>query len=220
MNEAIVVSQQNVTLVGGGELGPGDLALALTHAPVLVAADSGADAALAQGYRPGAVIGDFDSLSESARAQLPPASLHHIPEQESTDFDKALRNIQAPLVLAVGFLGARVDHQLSVLNVLGRRAGSPCVLLGADEVIFAAPSQVSLPLDAGDVVSLFPMRPVTGRSTGLTWPIDGLTLAPDGRVGTSNRAEGPVTLNFDGPGMLVILPRRTLAQVIRALARP
>ena len=109
-----------------------------------------------------------------------------------------------------------------MLNVLVRRAGgAPCVLLGAEEVILAAPaSGLALPLAAGEVVSLFPLSPVRGRSTGLRWPIDGLDMAPDGRVGTSNRAEGPVTLEVDGPGMLVILPRHCLDLVIRALHRP
>lgn len=200
-------------------MGPQDLDFALSVAPDLVAADGGAEATLAQGKLPQAVIGDFDSLSDTTRALVPADRLHHIAEQESTDFDKALRSIAAPLVLAVGFLGKRVDHQLAVFNVLVRRADRRCVLLGEDEVIFAAPPRIALPLEEGDVVSLFPMRRVTGRSTGLTWPIDGLEMQPDGRVGTSNRAEGPITLEFDAPGMLVIVPRRALPAVITALVR-
>lgn len=220
MNGKIVTTPERVTLVGGGDISAGDLDLALSHAPVLVAADSGADAALAQGHVPQAVIGDFDSLSDSARAGIPADRLHHIAEQDSTDFDKALRSIDAPLVLAVGFLGARVDHQLAAFNVLVRHAGSPCVLLGEDEVIFAAPPRVLLPTEGDDTVSLFPMAEVSGRSTGLVWPIDGLVMQPWGRVGTSNRAEGPVTLEIDGPGMLVIVPRRRLEGVLTALVSP
>ncbi len=218
MKAKIVNTHENVTLIGGGELGADDLSEALSHAPVLVAADSGADAALEQGQVPQAVIGDFDSLSDTARATLSPERMHRIPEQESTDFDKALRNISAPMVLAVGFLGARVDHQLSVLNVLARRDDVACVLLGGNEVILATPRHFAVDLDPGDVVSLFPMRPVTGRSHGLVWPIDGLELRPDGRVGTSNRADGSIVLETEGPGLLTILPRRALKAVITALA--
>ncbi len=61
------------------------------------------------------------------------------------------------------------------------------------------------------------MAPVTGQSEGLRWPIDGLAFAPNGRVGTSNAVTGPVALRFDGDGMLVILPRTALPQVIKAL---
>ncbi len=218
MQKPIVASNHNITLIGSGDLAPRDLAEALSLAPVLVAADSGADAALAQGHVPDAVIGDFDSLSDAARAALPPDRLHQITEQESTDFDKALRHVAAPLMLAVGFLGARIDHQLAVLNVLARRSDRACILLGGDELIFAAPPQLTVALDPGDIVSLFPMRRVTGRSQGLTWPIDGLILEPHGRVGTSNRAEGAMTLDIDGPGLLVILPRRVLPAAMAALS--
>lgn len=199
-------------------MGALDLQEALAFAPCLVAADGGAVSALAAGHLPQAVIGDFDSLTDAARAQIPAERLFPIREQDSTDFDKALRHIQAPLVLAVGFLGARIDHQLAALNTLVRGAATPCVLIGPDEVIFHAPREIVLDLSAGDIVSLFPLAPATGRSEGLEWPIDGLQLAPDGRVGTSNRALGPVRLQVDGPGVLVIVPRRALPAVIEALA--
>ncbi|HBS49452.1 MAG TPA: thiamine diphosphokinase [Rhodobacteraceae bacterium] len=215
MERAIVDTSEPVTLIGGGEIGPGDLELALTLAPRLVAADGGALAALSAGLVPEAVIGDFDSLPGAVRGRLPEDRLHPIREQDSTDFDKALRSIRAPVVLGVGFMGARIDHQLAAFNALVRRADRPCVLLGVREVVCHLPRRLSLPCEPGDVVSLFPLRPVTGRSTGLEWPIDGLTLAPDGRVGTSNRALGPVTLDMDGPGLLAILPRARLAALTR-----
>ena len=65
-----------------------------------------------------------------------------------------------------------------------------------------------------------PLTPVTGRSQGLEWPIDGLDFAPGGRTGTSNRALGPVTLEIDGPDMLLILPRRLMAPLAAQLLRP
>lgn len=213
----IVQSSRPVTLIGGGPVGPGDLAEALALAPVLVAADSGAGVALDAGHMPQAVIGDLDSLRTAQRAQIPQDRLHWIREQDSTDFDKALRNIAAPLVLGIGFLGGRVDHQLAGFSTLMRNADRPCILLGAHEVVFHAPPALALNLARGDRVSLFPLAPVTGRSLGVEWPIDGLTLAPGGRIGTSNRATGPVQLEFDGPGMLVILERVALRAAMHAL---
>ena len=56
-----------------------------------------------------------------------------------------------------------------------------------------------------------------GRSEGLEWPINGLELDPMARIGTSNRATGPLRLEADGPGLLVILPRARLADVVAAL---
>jgi len=218
MKAMIVHSSNPVTLVGGGLVGRDDLKQALALAPLLVAADGGAGVALKAGHDPVAVIGDFDSLDSADRARIAPERLFPIREQDSTDFDKALRNIAAPLVLAVGFLGARVDHQLAAFNTLIRHADRPCVLLGPGEVIFHAPPLLELDLSTGDVVSLFPMAPVTGRSRGLQWPIDGLELTPGGRIATSNRAEGALRLEMDSPGLLVIAPRRALDAVMRAIA--
>lgn len=218
MTEQIVQFATPVTLVGAGALGVDDLETALALAPDLIAADGGAEAALAAGFMPEAVIGDFDSLSRADRSRIPPDRLFPIREQDSTDFDKALRSISAPLVLAVGFLGARVDHQLAAFNVLIRYPERPCLLLGSSEIVFHVPPRVVLDLQPGARVSLFPMKSVTGRSRGLEWPIDGLELAPDGRVGTSNRAVGQVRIETDGPGLLGIVPRGALGTLVRALA--
>lgn len=220
MFESIVQSHEMVTLLGGAPVDPETLTLCLQRAPVLVAADGAAVQALDAGHLPAAVIGDFDSLPEAARERIPADRLHPIPEQESTDFDKALRNIDAPLVLATGFTGARLDHELAVYNTLVRRAERPCIVVGSNDICFHAPvGPLSLDLQPGERVSLFPLAPVTGVSEGLIWPIDGLDFAPDGRVGTSNRAgAGPVTISMRGPGMLTILPRRALGAAVRALA--
>ena len=219
MNNYLIQSNVPVTLVGGGELGAGDLEELLAHAPRLIAADGGAASALGCGFQPEAVIGDLDSLSADAREKIPEEALFRIAEQDSTDFDKALRSIAAPLVLGCGFFGGRIDHQLAVFNVLVRRRDCPCILLGGQEIVFHAPADLEMELGRGDVVSLFPMAAVTGRSEGLEWPIDGLQLSPVGRIGTSNRATGGrMRLQMDGPGLLVILPRSALGAAMRAIA--
>lgn len=220
MSQKIVRSETPVTLVGGGSVGPGDIALALDHAPLLVAADSGAGAALEAGHVPVAVIGDFDSLRAADKVRLPADRLFPVEEQDSTDFDKALTRISAPLVLGVGFLGARVDHQLAAFSTLVRFRHQSCVLIGQHEVVFHLPPRLALPTRAGDVVSLFPMARVSGRSTGLLWPIDGLMFEPAGRIGTSNRATGPAVIETHGPGLLGIFPREALGDVVAALRSP
>ncbi|MDD9745672.1 MULTISPECIES: thiamine diphosphokinase [Marinovum] len=218
MNHPIITAEAPILLVGGGEFRHADLTLAQTWAGRAVAADSGALVLLRHGVTPEAVIGDFDSLPAETRAALSPDTLHHIAEQDSTDFDKCLRNIEAPLILGLGFLGARVDHQLSVFNRLAARADRPCILIGREDVVFHAPPRLALDLAAGTRVSLFPLRPVTGQSTGLRWPIHGIDFTPGGRVGTSNEALATeVTLEMDGPGMLVILPRDCLDAAVRAV---
>ncbi|MFZ1467883.1 MAG: thiamine pyrophosphokinase, partial [Paracoccaceae bacterium] len=165
------------------------------------------------------VIGDLDSISSAARAAIPRNRLHLTPDQDTTDFDKALRAIDAPLILALGFAGARMDHGLAVMNTLVRHWQRPCIVIGPKDIAFVAPLRLSLHLRPGDTVSLFPLAPVTGSSQGLQWPLDGLHFAPDGMIATSNRATSAlVRLRLSGPGMVALLPRTRLDAVITALA--
>lgn len=217
MTASLVQSANGVTLLGGGDFARADLDLALSLAPLLVAADGGADRALAAGHVPAAVIGDFDSITPAAQAAIPAERQYRVAEQDSTDFGKCLRLVSAPFLIGLGFAGLRMDHALSVMTALATHPHQRCVILGAEDVIFLSPPRLSLPLAPGVRLSLFPMGPAAGRSTGLRWPIDGLDFAPAGRIGTSNEATGPVTLQLDGP-MLVLLPRDCLALALGALA--
>lgn len=204
------------TLVGGGPCDPADINLSLSFAPYLYGADSGADRILAAGLVPDRVFGDLDSISEQGRIRLHDR-LVLTDEQVTTDFDKALRSAGADLSIAVGFTGGRLDHALAVLNALVLRANHPCLVLGEEDVTFLCPPQLALDLPAGTLVSLFPMRALRLRSTGLQWPTNDLIFRPDGRVGTSNAVVGKVELTPSSAGMLVILPRAYLAQAVAAV---
>ena len=209
----------NVILLGGGELAPETVSELLAFAPILVACDGAAARALALGIRPARVVGDLDSLDDTTRAALDPATVHRIDEQDSTDFEKALCTTEAPLILGAGFTGGRLDHELACYNALVRYPGRRCILVNAEDICFHAPARLRLSLAPGTRVSLFPMAAVTVSATGLEWPLDRLALAPWGRVGTSNRAVADrVEIDPDGPGLLVILPRAALAAAMAALA--
>lgn len=214
MNDRIVFSEEPILLVGGAAGDNAQLSAVLAEVEIVVAADSGADWLAAVGHVPDALIGDLDSVSDATRAAIPPDRVYHIAEQDSTDFDKALRSIEAPLVIGIGFLGGQVDHLLAAMTVLARYPDRAVLLIGDSDVVAHVPPQLNLPLEPGTRVSLYPMREVSGLSRGLQWPIDGMVLAPDRRVGTSNRADGPVHLAPSGPGLLVILPvsQRTVLQ--------
>lgn len=213
----VLTSADGVTLIGGGEVTPQDLAQALALAPVVAAADSGADRALADGLLPQAVIGDLDSLSPRGRAAIPSERLHPVAEQETTDFEKALSRIRAPFVVGVGFSGPRADHLLACLTTLVRLRQPPCLMLGGKDAVFAAPSHLRLDLPPGTRLSLYPLGPVTGASRGLRWPIDGLTLDPARRVGTSNATTGAVEMELNGP-CIVILPRDRAMEALQAIS--
>ena len=214
MENGRVQSHKGITLVGAGHPSVEIIDEALKIAPTLVAADGGADFAIAAGFTPTAVIGDLDSLSDEASEVIDPACVLEIAEQDTTDFEKCLARIDAPFVLAVGFASGRLDHTLAAMAVLARQVGPPTILIGDDDLAFAARGQEKLDLAPDTRVSLFPMAWVTGRSEGLDWPINGIDFNPSGAIGTSNRASGPVTLDFDAPGMIVILPLTILDRVL------
>ena len=122
-----------VTLLGGGAAEPARLRAALTLAPRLVAADGGANMAVAEGLSPDLVIGDFDSASAETLARIPADRQMRLAEQDTTDFDKCLSRIVAPFVLGLGFLGPRFDHTLAVFSALVRHATKLCLLVGGED---------------------------------------------------------------------------------------
>ena len=213
-----------VALVGAGPAGRAALDACLSRAVACVAADGGAATLTAAGRTPDAVIGDLDSLPEGHG--VPAERVLRLDGQDDTDFEKCMDRIDAPLVLGAGFLGGRADHALAALGALARGRGAggaawpPCILVGEADLAFALPPRIDLDLPPGCRVSLFPMAPMAARSTGLEWPLDGLALAPMGRVGTSNRARGPVVLETVQPGLLCLLPPDRLDNAIAALASP
>lgn len=217
MIDPIVSSAEPVLLVGGADLAPEEVNICLSHAPRVVAADGGANHLLGRPeLRPVAVIGDMDSLSKDAAAEFADV-LHTITEQDSTDFDKALRSTDAPLVLAIGFLGGRLDHQMAALNVLGRQSGRRVVLVGGGEIVFLLPGQLTLMLEPGQPVAVLPLGHAQVSSTGLRWDLEGQTLHPTGLISTSNAvAEPRVSLAATGP-VIVSLPLAALGAVVRAL---
>ena len=216
MIQPIVSSSAPITLIGGADHAPDILTVALKWGETVVCADGGADTALWAELNPVAVIGDMDSISDAAKDAYRDV-LHPIKEQDSTDFDKALRHIVAPLVLGAGFSGARIDHELGSMTVLVRHPDRRCILIGDDTIMLLCPPEITLDVAEGSAVSLFPMGDVGCDSEGLRWATDGLRFAPDGRIGTLNKATGPIILRPDAPKMLLILPRAALEVTIKAL---
>lgn len=220
MPHQMLHSSATITIIGGGFVNQNHLLRVLRLAPDMVAADGGADVALAAGLSPMMVIGDFDSISDAARRAIPADRLHHVPEQDSTDFEKCLRAVAAPLILGLGFMGARFDHALSAMNTLARHPHRRCILVGEEDICFLCPPRLALDLPAGMRLSLFPMTAVRGESEGLRWPIAGIDFAPGGRIGTSNEVSGPVRLRMGEGAMVVILPEAALEVAAGALMVP
>lgn len=210
-----------VALIGGGPAPAAALADARRRGAALIAADGGANRFAPDRRALHAVIGDLDSLEDRPAWEAALGErLIHLPEQDTTDLEKCLYSVDAPLYLGVGFLDGRADHALQATHVLLKRAERRLFLLGEEDVLFLLPRRWRIPLTPGARVSLFPLRPTRAlRSSGLRWPVDGLTLAIGGVVSTSNEAAAPVVAaEFEGDGpwssVIGILPRAYLDAAI------
>ncbi len=210
-----------VALLGAAALSDALFDDVLVQTGVILAADGGAAHALRREIMPQAVIGDLDSIGPDLMARIPADRLNFVDDQETTDFDKALRSINAPLIIGAGFSGDRADHTLATYTVLARYPERRCILVGEKELVFLCPPRLEMAPRVGSWFSLYPLGPVAGTSQGLEWPIDGLSFAPDQKAGTSNRVISPMDLTMESPLMLGIMPRAALPELVRAvLAAP
>ena len=92
------------------------------EADFVLAADGGANAALAAGIIPSAVIGDLDSISPRTRRTLKNVPFIHIKRQDNTDLEKALDWLCKQSfneVIIASATGGRLDFTLG--NVLAAR---------------------------------------------------------------------------------------------------
>ena len=184
-----VISDNDITILVGN--GACDLTqLAKSPRGKVIAVDGGLRHVLKAGLTPSAVIGDMDSAELSdLQSAGQDVAVYKSDDQDSTDFEKALLAIEAPVCLAYGFLGMRVDHMLACLTVLARFTDKhKVILVSVDDLVHVTKGPFSMHLSAEARLSLWPITPVRfAASSGLVWPVDGLTLAPDGQVATSNQ---------------------------------
>ncbi len=215
----IVHSSDPVVLVGGADLGPQDLNIPQKELTSFVGVDRGADHLVAHGITPVAVIGDLDSISDDARTKFADL-LHHIQEQDTVDFEKALVRVAAPLIYAVGFAGGRLDHTLAVLHVMGRHPDRRVILLSADDASMIVPEAgLSLALPVGTRISLMPLAPSKVTASGLRWPVNGQEFAPLGFTSPSNEAAAGTLVIAATGCVIVTVPRLALAALAQAALR-
>ena len=218
----MVVFDSPMAIVGGGAVDPALLRELAERGVALVGADGGADAIGDAGLMPAAIIGDLDSLSDRTMWETR-TNVIHIPEQITTDFQKALYSTQAPVTLALGMTGKRLDHTLAALSAVLQYAPMRRLLL-VDEVDVALAVVGSIRFEAGlrERVSIHPLLPISFvSSTGLYYPMDGLLLEPGGLIGTSNEGTGgPVeVVPADDTPWLLILGRERLWDLVAAKTR-
>ncbi len=153
----------------------------LASADLVVAADGGADVALAYGVRVDAVVGDLDSVSTKVRSTLPASAFHHLDQADRSDLEKVVEfclGQGANSVDIVGAGGGRADHALANLSVLTLFRGRARVRLIDDRfVVSLVEGEQTVDAPAGTVVSLVALGECQGVTTrGLRWELADSTL--------------------------------------------
>jgi thiamine pyrophosphokinase len=185
------VADTVVVVAGGSPPGRHALAAIPDDAPV-IAADSGADHAVALGLDVDVAIGDFDSATPEGLAAAAHAERHPV-DKDATDLELALRAAVAReprRILVIGGIEGRLDHLLGELLILGADwlAGVELDAVLGDARIHVVRRERRLDGVEGELISLFALGgPATGIETeGLAYPLRRETLEPGSSRGISN----------------------------------
>ena len=210
------MSDTVVVFAGGSRPGARALAAVPAGAPV-IAADRGADHALAAGLQVEVAVGDFDSISSAGLEALERAGTRierHPPTKDATDLELALDAAVALAprrILVVGGAGGRLDHLLGELSLL---ASDVVAEIEVDAVLGRATINVVrrervLAGETGELVSLLALHgPAAGVTTaGLVYALRGETLLPGSSRGLSNVfAEPEARIALESGVLLAVRP--------------
>ena len=189
---------------------------ALREGELVIAADSGARAALALGKVPTLVVGDFDSLDEETRAELERLGCQFAVaqvEKDETDtelaIEVALQQGASRITLLGALGGTRFEHTIANILLLAGYPTLPIELVDGNSRgwLLRGPGTTLIAGKKGDLLSLFPLAAsATGvRTENLYYPLRDEALLFGKPRGISNvllGAQATVTLN---EGLLLLV---------------
>lgn len=179
----------------------------------IACADGGYTLARACGLVPDYVIGDLDTIRREGIDVLPSTQTIYRPDQNSTDMHKSLQFLYEhgeTEVDVYGAMGKEADHFVGNLVVARRFYKKMSLRFVYDEgEFFFLPKTFSRSGIRGKTVSLLPFpRAVRVHSTGLRYPLNGITLSITGTIGTRNVADSDqVRVSFQKGDLLFFLSR-------------
>lgn len=188
----------------------------------LIAADRGAEACASAGLRPAFVVGDFDSLQESAKETLAQwekrgTQIVTLPvRKDDTDTEAALRLAMERTdgaITILGGTGSRLDHVLGNLSLLRLALQEhrdvqlidPCNRIRMTETALT----IKKAEQYGGYVSIFPCGGAARVTLeGFAYPLRGFLLEGERTIGVSNEiAENEARILVESGRLLVIESR-------------
>ncbi len=180
----------------------------------IIAVDGGLDICINYSIKPDYFIGDMDSVSSNGKiyAQKNKIPTNPIFEQETTDFEKALINVDACGYVCIGFLDGRFDHSLASLHAVQKHTTKrPILMYGLEDVILTGTNNFFISLPVGERISIWPLGSVCFKnSSGLLYPLKELEMIQGSHIGISNSVSESlvqITISEESDGTyLMILP--------------
>lgn len=210
----------HVVIFAGGTIQAGKAVdEALAGADMVIAADSGAEAAMRYGLIPAFVVGDFDSLDQQTLEKLRSmgSQISQIRtvavEKDETDTELAVQIAVEQGATEVTLLGAlggsRFDHTMANVLLLAGFESLPMRIVDGASAgwLLKGPGTGVIEGERGDLLSLLPLTEnAEGVSTqGLHYPLRGETLhfgKPRGVSNVLTEARAEVTLER---GLLLVI---------------
>lgn len=183
----------------------------LQWSPLVVVCDGAYSRIMAMHIKPDVVIGDFDSMPNYEAD--PDVTYIQIPDQETTDLEKALNYLKDRDIRDVNVLwatGLRLDHTVNNLTTLAKYADMNIVVYDDHSKAFLLPQNFTKHYEKGVKLSLIPMGKVDGIYTeNLKYPLENEALELGQRSGTSNEVNetGIVSIRH-GSGALILIESR------------
>lgn len=172
--------------------------------------DGAYEKALKIGLKPDVVVGDFDSILS---VEIPNVEVLHRPNQDFTDFDKCLQELEFREFGSVDVFGAtglEHDHFLGNLSTASRFKDKIRITFHDDySVFFFSPKVLKLEAVKNKMISLYPFpRAISVQSKGLFYSLNGMDLDILGRIGTRNHAQdAEVEISFQAGELIVFVSK-------------
>lgn len=171
----------------------------------IIAADGAANSLVERGISPTLIIGDLDSVRHEIFEHH---SFLRVPEQESNDYQKAMRYLKDNELLpaiVVGINGGHLDHILNNINIF---IGTNCLLYAPPlkGFVINQQSKVNLLLPIQTKISLMGIPKATLSSKGLKWELNHAQLSFPGQTSCFNRTLlSEITLEVHRGAVLVLI---------------
>ena len=152
----------------------------------IVATDGAADKLIKMNITPMVIIGDLDSVENSDYHDI---EMVHLPDQNQSDFQKALKYMSQRKLLPTVVCGANggfIDHILHNINVILQ---NECVFYSPPLIgqVLQGPATMNFSLSFNTKLSLLGMPKAKIRTSGLKWELDDAMLEFPGSNSCFNR---------------------------------